>query len=166
MNLTPGNRYIFSVADMMHVVDECILLEVSPSKWFCKIQATHFTQWTKVDRIVFVEDLGKVENIRSPDYETANGFLLKDEAYIPINAGPPPRQTATEIVADKTQPSKTATESVKNSNDFVIDMASGERKYRYIFPHTYAKHWSMYDTASAIATFMNCPFNKVTSEPL
>ena len=59
MTLTPFNRYLFSEADRIHVVDECVLLEISPSKLYIKIQAPHFTQWVKEDRVVFLEDLGK-----------------------------------------------------------------------------------------------------------
>ena len=71
MTLTPFNRYLFSEADRIHVVDECVLLEISPSKRHIKIQAPHFTQWVKEDRVVFLEDLGKAdpESIRNPDYE-------------------------------------------------------------------------------------------------
>jgi len=71
MILTPLNRYLFSEAERIHVIDECILLEISPSKIYLKIQATHFTQWVKSDSVVFVEDLGKAdpESIRNPNYE-------------------------------------------------------------------------------------------------
>ncbi len=73
MTLTPFNRYLFSEADRIHVVDECVLLEISPSKRHIKIQATYFTQWVRADRVVFVEDLGKAdpESIRNADYEHA-----------------------------------------------------------------------------------------------
>jgi len=139
MNLTPGNRYIFSEADSTHVVDECILLELSPSKRFCKIQATHFTQWTKVDCIVFVEDLGKADpkSVRNPKWETTVGYMpLFDRPYEEIKVGPPPRQTATEIATNKIQQSKPATEvPVKQSEvtEFEITIDNGKSKFGYSF---------------------------------
>ena len=85
MILTPFNRYLYSEADRIYAVDECVLLEISPSKLYLKIQTLHFTQWVKHDRVVFVEDLGKAdpESIRNPDYERVTRPWTATEIVMP-----------------------------------------------------------------------------------
>lgn len=155
MNLTPGNRYIFSEADSTHVVDECILLEVSPSKLYRRIQTSEFTVWKRAEDLVFLEDLGKAEKIRNPEWEHTRGYVpLFDRPAEDIKVGPPPRQTATEIVTDNPQPPKTATKANEKDPDiFTVVVEASWSTFRYTFP---TNGFSISVVRDAIAKALGC----------